>query len=121
MAVTDEFLLQLRSGSDTDKERVLEALKPFWEQAYGKESAIRAAAAVQDASPDVSNYIWRLIVTGFMVVFVGIVAAIAVAILIRPTTPTLSPETLVTIFTTIVGFLAGLLAPSPLQNKAKNG
>ncbi len=65
--------------------------------------------------PDVStvNFIWSVIVAAFVLALLVAVATLAYnAVAQKPTA-----EVLITIFTTAVGFLAGLLTPSPAQTR----
>jgi hypothetical protein len=66
-------------------------------------------------SPDTItvNFIWRVVVSAFVLALLVAVAILAInAVTQKPTA-----EVLITIFTTAVGFLAGLLTPSPAQTK----
>lgn len=59
------------------------------------------------------NFIWSVIVTTFVLTLLVAVAILAYnAVAQKPTA-----EVLITIFTTAVGFLAGLLTPSPAQTR----
>ncbi len=51
-------------------------------------------------------------IVGFVIVLVGSFLAIASAILFKPGTS----DSLLTVFTTVAGILAALLAPSPIRN-----
>ncbi len=74
------------------------------------EGGTMAAPAVGLPSPSVVDAIWGRVVTGFLFVFVGAFIAITVNTYLGKST-----ETMLTIFTGVMAFLAGLLAPSPLK------
>jgi len=59
------------------------------------------------------NAIWMIIVTTFAIVLIG--SAVTLFYGVLGTSKTTELQILLTIFTTVVGFLAGLLSPSPLQ------
>lgn len=58
----------------------------------------------------VMDAIWLMIVTSFVIVLVGSFLALAALLLIKDKPDV---QTLVTVFTTTVGFLAGLITPTP--------
>ncbi len=61
----------------------------------------------------VTDIIWMVIVISFVIILVGSFIALTAAVFLSSS---LSNDPLITIFTTAVAFLAGLLAPSPIQN-----
>jgi hypothetical protein len=64
--------------------------------------------------------IWLIIVSAFAFVMIGsaMVLGIGVFIGVSDAAKQLTKaDTILTVFTTVVGFLAGLLSPSPLGNK----
>ncbi len=67
-----------------------------------------------------NNVIWLIIVLSFAVVMVGaayVLGANVTSKLENGMQYVTKPETLVTVFTTAVAFLAGLLSPSPLNKQ----
>jgi hypothetical protein len=62
--------------------------------------------------------IWRVIVWAFAIVLVGAAAVLGVGVFVpKGDKVTTDSGTMLTVFTTVVGFLAGLLSPSPLASK----
>lgn len=62
-----------------------------------------------------TNTIWVIVVSAFVVVFVGAFLSIAYLYISNSTNVDRGGDKLLTIFTTVTAFLAGLLAPSPLK------
>ena len=78
-----------------------------------KKDVLEQAGLLRDPDVTTVNLIWRAIVFAFVIALLVAVAILAYnAVAQRPTA-----EVLITIFTTAVGFLAGLLTPSPAQNR----
>jgi hypothetical protein len=84
-----------------------------------RKEAVKNAGGLGPPSRSVSDWIWLLIVIGFLATMIG-----AVFTLLQGRFVTMTPaegaiftstETLITLFTTTTAFLAGLLAPSPVQ------
>ncbi|MEZ5164025.1 MAG: hypothetical protein R2688_09825 [Fimbriimonadaceae bacterium] len=80
------------------------------------------SSGIPSPTIDIANAIWFVVVVTICLVILGICIAL-VANLGKPLDPSknyiVSGETLLAIFTTTIGFLAGLLSPSPF--KSKNG
>ncbi len=71
-------------------------------------------------SDPIRDRIWLIIVSAFATVMVGTALALGVGVFITSTDATKQitrADTILTVFTTVVGFLAGLLSPSPLGNR----
>jgi hypothetical protein len=60
------------------------------------------------------SYLWKLVVWAFSIVLVGSFATLAVGVFLKPD-GTVRPELILSLFTSVVGFLAGLFVPSPGQ------
>jgi hypothetical protein len=60
--------------------------------------------------------LWRLVVWAFAIVLVGSFATLATGVFL-PAQGTVTPELILSLFTSVVGFLAGLFIPSPAQNR----
>ncbi|WP_141113358.1 hypothetical protein [Chromobacterium haemolyticum] len=85
-----------------------------------KQKGLENKMSSQPPPPDqvTANSLWKWIVITFLLVIVG--SAIMLAILstkqiVDGDTYIIKGETILTIFTTAVGFIAGLLSPSPVQ------
>jgi hypothetical protein len=85
------------------------------------QSAKEEAAEIGGLKPSqwVSNWIWMLIVVGFVATMVAAVATLLLG-RFNAVTPTegsifTTTDTVVTLFTTATAFLAGLLSPSPVK------
>jgi hypothetical protein len=70
-------------------------------------------------TPPTTDSIWKVIV--YSLAFVLILSSIVLGIgtfVLKPTTPAVNGDTILTLFTTVVGYLAGLLSPSPIGKSA---
>lgn len=68
--------------------------------------------------PDTASRLWLIVVVSFAVVLVfcaGVLGLGVTAKLETGATYAVKGDTILTVFTTVVGFLAGLLAPSPVS------
>ena len=64
------------------------------------------------------NALWLVVVSGFSVVLVGTFLTIAIGMFKAPAEGAVTkPELVLTMFTSVVGFLAGLFVPSPTGNR----
>ena len=71
-------------------------------------------------TPPANDRIWLLIVGAFALVMVGSAAVLGIGVfsqVLDATKQITKSDTMLTVFTTVVGFLAGLLAPSPVGKK----
>lgn len=64
---------------------------------------------------NIINYIWGTIVSGILLVFLGSGAGIVISIFVGKDANAIQP--LITLFTATLGFLAGVLTPSPVGNQ----
>ena len=90
-----------------------------------KKMAADAVAQLQlpQPQPKTNDLIWLIIVLSFAIVLVGAAGALGMGVFFttdKASAKITQPETMLTIFTTVVGFLAGLLSPSPVANKGGN-
>lgn len=71
-------------------------------------------------SDPIRDRIWLIIVSAFAFVMVGAAVVLGVGVFIVSVDATKQltrSDTILTVFMTVVGFLAGLLSPSPLGNR----
>jgi hypothetical protein len=66
---------------------------------------------VDDLHPRTRGALWIIVVCAFAVVLVGAFVVLAVGVFVKD----IRPELVLTMFTSVVGFLAGLFAPSPVS------
>jgi hypothetical protein len=64
---------------------------------------------------NIINYIWAAIVSGILLIFLGSGAGMVVSIFVGKDASAIQP--LITLFTATLGFLAGVLTPSPVSNQ----
>jgi polyferredoxin len=76
----------------------------------------RAELARQLAPPEPAtrNTLWLIVISAISLVVVGSFITLAVAVFVaRPEKTYVTPELILTMFTSAIGFLAGLFVPSP--------
>ena len=110
---------------ETNAEAIKEFLNEQSEKEKGKaikqfDSAIKAAegSSIGTPSQGATDILWRIVITAFSFVLVGSFLALSVGVY-QPAKGTVSPELILTMFTTVVGFLAGLFATSPVSDRKK--
>jgi len=64
--------------------------------------------------------LWLIVVSAFAVVLVGGFVTLALGVFLTPAQNGVKPELILTTFTSVVGFLAGLFVPSP-AGRGDNG
>ena len=101
--------------------QTLENLKCKPEQALEKlrkETVQMLPRAIPDPTPKTTNTIWIIIVCSFAAVMLYSVFLLGSGVgtaLAKDTVDVTKGETILTLFTTVIAFLAGLLAPSPMK------
>ncbi|MBK7934589.1 MAG: hypothetical protein KA956_12640 [Pyrinomonadaceae bacterium] len=80
-----------------------------------KEVAARIEAGLPKPDGKTNNWIWILVVSAFVLVFVGTAASMVYSLLGEGEKAAAFDKLLI-IFTTVVGFLVGLLSPSPVKS-----
>lgn len=106
------------------------AAKPQSEQAAAIKEAVNAlpddqkeavaqALGVRIPEPDqsTSNKVWLIIIQAFAFALIAAVAILGIGVFVAPAENGTKPDTILTIFTTVTAFLAGLFAPSPVAKK----
>jgi heme/copper-type cytochrome/quinol oxidase subunit 3 len=77
---------------------------------------VRQASNLGLPDQSVTNFVWKIIIISFAIVLVSSSLLLAIAIVFFQKQPTdAGLQMLLTIFTLVVGFFAGLLSPSPLH------
>ncbi len=115
----------MTSSRDADIQNILNAYNKLSTDDRIQFNAIIAQPNLgSQPSQIVVDFAWRAIISVFVAVFVLSALAIIASIWIAPFAGAPGkPETLITIFSTTVGFLAGVLTPSPVgqPNRSKTG
>lgn len=79
-----------------------------------RKEVIRISGGILQPSRKVSDAIWLLVVGAFAVVLLAAFIVLAIVVVGGKEAPVL-----LTVFTTAAGFLAGLLAPSPVKGEGE--
>jgi hypothetical protein len=78
------------------------------------------ANGIGGPDPETRNKLWRIVISAFAIVLVGGFIALALGVFLPIQEKGVKPELILTTFTSVVGFLAGLFTPSPVAG-ATNG
>lgn len=70
------------------------------------------------ASPQIRDWLWLIIISGFAIVLVGSFLTLAISVFVASPERSTSAQMILTVFTAVVGFLAGLFAPSPVNQQS---
>ncbi len=70
-----------------------------------------------DPDPSTSNKVWLIIIRAFAFAMIAAVAILGIGVFVAPVANGTKPDMILTIFTTVTAFLAGLFAPSPVTEK----
>lgn len=73
-------------------------------------------AGLEQPSVGVRDWLWVISITAFAVVLVGSFITLAISVFVAPSAGGTSGQVILTMFTSVVGFLAGLFVPSPVGN-----
>lgn len=73
---------------------------------------LNTVVGTEGPTQNVINYIWAMIISGILLVFLGSGAGIIISIFVGKDANTIQP--MITLFTATLGFLAGVLTPSPV-------
>ena len=79
-----------------------------------RQALMHSLAVLDKPSSSTRNVLWLIVIWGFVIVLVGSFFTLAVSVFVAPPENATSGQLILTIFTSVVGFLAGLFAPSPV-------
>lgn len=79
----------------------------------------KIAAAIGTPSQSAADRLWLIVVIAFSTVLVGGFITLAFGMFLPPASNGVKPELILTTFTSVVGFLAGLFVPSPAGQNGK--
>ena len=97
-------------------ESTKEVLKQIIEEKSPKEQKeiiTSISSPIGPPSTKIRDSLWFVVVISFALVLVGSFLTLAIGVFCGNRT---SPELILSMFTSVVGFLAGLFAPSPIAN-----
>ncbi len=84
------------------------------------ETLLQSPRIIPDPTPPFANAVWLIVVVSFAVVMMFAAYVIGAGINVEVKTGVtylIKGETMLTVFTTVAAFLAGLLAQSPVKSK----
>ena len=85
------------------------------------ENLTAAANGIGPPDPETRDKLWTIVVTAFAIVLVGGFVALALGVFLPIRENGVKPELILTTFTSVVGFLAGLFTPSPVARSTNGG
>ncbi len=108
---------QLSTKSENEKIAILkDALVNFNKD--DKSALVQALGArIPDPDQKTSDKVWLIIITAFAAVMLLSVLFLGFGMYVTPVTNGTKPDTVLTVFTTVTAFLAGLFTPSPTSSK----
>jgi hypothetical protein len=68
-----------------------------------------------DVGKEVAERVWMIVIWTFAIVLVISVIVLGLSVFIPPATGGTTGQIILTVITTIIGFLAGLFSPSPVE------
>jgi hypothetical protein len=80
-----------------------------------KQVAVQQAGGLEPPAPGVSNIIWLLVITAFVLILLATSGSLIYGVIVLQRNAD-AVQVIVTIFTAAVGFLGGLLTPNPTRN-----
>lgn len=101
--------------TDQKADAIKTAIQAQPEQEREKLARQVGTAALPPPTDHVRDKLWLIVVSGFSVVLVGSFVTLAFGVF-KPSPGEVTPELILTMFTSVVGFLAGLFVPSPINN-----
>ncbi|MBI1323485.1 hypothetical protein GC170_09910 [bacterium] len=109
---------QLSAKSENEKIAMLkDALVNFTSD--DKSALVQALGArIPDPDQKTSDKVWLIIISAFAAVMLLSVLFLGFGMYLTPVTNGTKPDTVLTVFTTVTAFLAGLFTPSPTTNKS---
>jgi len=75
-------------------------------------------ARIPDPDQRTSDKVWLIIISAFAAVMLLSVLFLGFGMYLTPVNNGTKPDTVLTVFTTVTAFLAGLFTPSPTMNKS---
>src|SRR5688572_15000360 len=117
--ITDEQLidftkLALDSLPEKDLQNAIVAAADRLPKDDKKETAQRIGGTLDPPGEQTRDRLWGVVVWSFSIVLVVSFLALAVAMFVKVDEPMAKPELILSMFTSVVGFLSGLFVPSPV-------
>lgn len=105
--------------SDKKAEALTTAIKSLTNEERAQ-LATQVAGTLGPPSDHTRDYLWLIVVIAFAIVLVGAFLTLAIGVFINASGK-VKPELILTMFTSVVGFLAGLFVPSPMTRGKSDG
>jgi hypothetical protein len=98
-----------------------EAVRAAMAELPPAEQAEVASAVLPRPGKETADRIWLIVICSFAAVLIGSFATLAVSVFIPVPEGGTSGQTILAVFTSVVGFLAGLFMPSPVTDGGRGG
>jgi hypothetical protein len=116
MPDSKQVLSDLRSlGATQTKQAMIDMASELPMEAR-KEIVEALGGTLPPPAPHTLNLLWTIVVGAFVLVMVGSATILACCVFKAPAENGVKPEIILSLFTSVVGFLAGLFVPSPSRN-----
>jgi len=109
--VKDAFAGLVGVDKDTAFKGIINGMSPK----DRKKALATTKSVIGDIPPETRHTLWLIVILGFVIVLVGSFAILAGSLFFEPPEGATSSQLMLTVFTTVVGFLAGLFSPSPVD------
>lgn len=113
-AAVRELALKTPAERLSETRKVVESMQ----EDQKREFAVALAKSIPPPDQTISNTIWLIIIWAFVTVMVIAAVTLCVSVFCAPVKDATKPEIILTVFTTVTAFLAGLFAPSPVASNA---
>jgi hypothetical protein len=107
--------------SPADKLQLARATVQALPEAEKKAFATELSRQFPPPDQTTSNKVWLLIIRAFVSVMGLSVATLCITVFVAPAAGGTAPDKILTVFTTVTAFLAGLFAPSPVGGGKTSG
>jgi hypothetical protein len=114
---SESFLQELAAAPKADQAKALKLVVDSLSSDQKIEVAQALGMQLPPPDPNTSSKVWLIIIWAFVLAMLTAVVVLGINVFLPSGNGGTTPETMVTIFTTVTAFLAGLFAPSPVAKK----
>ena len=107
----------LKDMSTANQKKVFKEIIDEKKPLKTREDSLLALSPMGLPSTRIRDRLWLIVVGAFAIVLVGSFLALASGLIFFR--DNIAPELVLTMFTSVVGFLAGLFTPSPVANRSR--
>lgn len=116
----ESFSREMDAAPPNQRARVIKEAMETLPDDQKKAVAVALEPWLPPPDPDTTNRIWMVIIWAFAIALVAAVLVLCIGVFKLPIEDGVKPDMILTIFTTITAFLAGLFSPSPVSKKTSS-